>query len=126
MQSPIDFTVIAKEKKKYKFHIPNQWFVKETDAKVLEKWHGWDLVHPTYKTVVNIPNGIEDVIIDPSERLGDCYMPDNSLKRNINYGLDHNIRQYPDWRNYEIKYRPDIWWNSYDGIKYGFMQMGHI
>ena len=46
-------------------------------------------------------------------------MPDNSLKRNINYGLDHKIWQYPDWRNYEIKYRPDIWWNSYDGIKYG-------
>ena len=44
MQSPIDFTVIAKDQKKYKFHIPNQWFVKETDAKVLEKWHGWDLV----------------------------------------------------------------------------------
>ena len=28
MQSPIDFTVIAKDQKKYKFHIPNQWFVK--------------------------------------------------------------------------------------------------
>ena len=27
----------------------------------------------TYKTVVNIPNGIEDVIIDPSERLGLLY-----------------------------------------------------
>ena len=132
MQSPIDFTVIAKDQKKYKFHIPNQWFVKETDGKVLEKWHGWDLVHPTYKTVVNIPNGIEDVIIDPSERLGDCYMPDNSLKRNINYELDHKIWQYPDWRNYEIKYRPDIWWNSYDGIKYGvhangsYMKHHHI
>ena len=36
-------------------------------------------------------------------------MPDNSLKRNINYELDHKIWQYPDWRNYEIKYRPDIY-----------------
>ena len=24
-----------------------------------------------------------------------------------------------DWKNYEIKYQPNIWWNSTDGIKLG-------
>ncbi len=40
MQMPIDFTVIANDLKKYDYHIPNNWCIKETEAKVLPRWHG--------------------------------------------------------------------------------------
>ena len=119
MQMPIDFRVIAKNGKKYDYHIPNNWFVKKTNATILPKWHGWDLINPKYSTKINIESGIEKVIIDPSNRLADAYMPDNSSTYNTTFDFDHKLREYPDWRNYEIKYRPDIWWNNYDGIKIG-------
>ena len=35
MQMPIDFSVIDKNDSTYKVHIPNTWFIKKTDAKVL-------------------------------------------------------------------------------------------
>jgi len=119
MEMPIDFRVIAKNGDTHDYHIPNNWFIKKTNAKVLPKWHGWDLIHPTYSIEVDIPSGIDRVIIDPTSRLADAYMPDNNSKCNTTLKLDHQLWEYPDWRNYEIKYRPDLWWNNYDGVKVG-------
>ena len=124
MQMPIDFSVIAKDGKSYDFHIPNNWFVKETNATVLEKWHGWDLIHPTYTITLDIPSGIKEVIIDPTNRLADAYMLDNNSTCNTTLNFDHKLYQYSDWKNYEIKYRPDVWWNNYDGMKVGLNLTG--
>ena len=124
MQMPIDFRIIANDSKSYDYHIPNNWFIKKTDAKILPKWHGWDKLNPKYEVNIDIPSGIKEVIIDPTTRLGDTYMPDNSSKFKKTYEYDHNLYQTPDWRNYEIKYRPNIWWNSYDGLKLGFSLKG--
>ncbi len=119
MQMPIDFKVIAKNGRQYDYHIPNNWFIKKTAATILPKWHGWDLINPQYSTEINIPSEIDRVIIDPTNRLADAYMPDNNSKYNTTINFDHQLWQYKDWTNYEIKYRPDIWWNDYDGIKAG-------
>ena len=119
MQMPIDFKVIAKNGDTHNYHIPNNWFIKKTDATVLAKWHGWDLLHPEYSTTIDVPSGIAEVIIDPTNRLADAYMPDNNSKCNTTYSFDHQLWQYPDWKNYEVKYRPDVWWNNYDGMKVG-------
>ena len=119
MQMPIDFRVIAKNGDTHDYHIPNNWFIKKTDATVLAKWHGWDLLHPEYSTTIDVPSGIAEVIIDPTNRLADAYMPDNNSKCNTTYSFDHQLWQYPDWKNYEVKYRPDVWWNNYDGMKVG-------
>jgi len=119
MQMPIDFRVIAKNGDTHNYHIPNNWFIKKTDATVLAKWHGWDLLHPEYSTTIDVPSGIAEVIIDPTNRLADAYMPDNNSKCNTTYSFDHQLWQYPDWKNYEVKYRPDVWWNNYDGMKVG-------
>ncbi len=120
MQMPIDFEVTAKDGKKYQYHIPNTWFVKETDATVLPKWHGWDKLHPEYEAIVTIPGKIKDVVIDPTQRLSDIYMLDNSKKHPVSVSFDSRIYNAPDWTKKEIFIRPDIWYNGYDGLKLGF------
>ena len=67
------------------------------------KWHAWDLLQPTYSTEINVPSGIKEVIIDPTNRLADAYMPDNSSKCNTSFKFNDNLWKYPDWKKYEIK-----------------------
>ncbi|MEC7646380.1 MAG: M1 family aminopeptidase [Bacteroidota bacterium] len=124
MQMPIDFRVIANNGKTYEYHIPNNWFIKKTNAIVLPKWHGWDLIHPEYSTTIDVPSGIAEVIIDPTNRLADAYMPDNSSKHNTTVSFNPQLWEYADWKNYEFKYSPDIWWNNYDGMKIGMNLSG--
>ncbi len=119
MAMPIDFRITAKNGKTYDYHIPNNWFIKKTDATILPKWHGWDLIHPEYSTQIDIPSGIAKVVIDPTNRLADAYMPDNNSENNITFSLNHQLWEYPDWRNYEVKFQPNLWWNNYDGVKLG-------
>ena len=124
MQMPIDFTVTANDGKTYNYHIPNHWFIKESDATILPKWHAWDLIQPTYSVDLDITSGIKEVTIDPSQRLADAYMPNNSSKCNTTFSFNDNLWKYSDWKNYEIKYQPNIWWNSTDGIKIGLNLKG--
>ena len=124
MQMPIDFSVFANDGKEYKFHVPNQWFVKNTDAKVLEKWHAWGKLFPTYTTTVNIPSGVDFVIIDPSQRLADRYMLNNISKLPMEITFDSKIWNMASWKEYELKSRPDVWWNAFDGLKIGLHMNG--
>jgi hypothetical protein len=132
MQMPIDFAVVAKNDSVYNFHIPNNWFVKKTNATLLPRWIGWDKVRPEYTATVVIPEGIEDVVIDPSTRLADVNMLNNNKKAAIKYRFDSKIYNPPNWMRYELFARPDIWWNAYDGVKAGlnlngsYMNYRHI
>ncbi len=132
MQMPIDFAVVAKNDSVYNFHIPNNWFVKKTKAKVLPRWIGWDKVKPEYTATVIIPSGIEDVVIDPSTRLADVYMLDNNKNFSIKYRFDSKIYNPSNWMRYELFARPDVWYNGYDGVKAGlningnYMNFKHI
>lgn len=129
MQMPIDFRVVAKNDSVYDFHIPNTWFRKNevgqktedgrNTAVNLPKWYGWDKLQPTYTATVNIPGGIKNVIIDPSERLADINMLDNRKKGTVEFRFNSHIYPYPSWKKYRLYMRPDIWWNAYDGVKLG-------
>ncbi len=120
MQMPIDFTVTDQNGKKHKFHIPNTWFVKNTDAKVLPKWYGWgERLQETYEAKVTIPGGIKEVRIDPTNRLADINMLNNSKRCPIDFKFDSKVGNEPDWREYQLRWRPDVWYNSYDGVKAG-------
>lgn len=129
MQMPLDFQVKDKENRTFDFYIPNQYFEKETEATTLAKWTGWDKLHPKYTAKITLPEAyegakvrIKDVIIDPSERLADAHIFDNRLKEGeyVNWRFDSHVWNYPDWKTYHINYRPDIWWNAYDGFKLGW------
>jgi len=125
MQMPIDFAVIGKDDSIYNFHIPNTWFVKQTNATVLPRWIGWDNVQKEYTATVTIPGGIYDVVIDPSTRLADVNMLDNNKKFPVKYRFDSKIYNTSDWTRYELFARPDIWYNGYDGLKAGLHLNGN-
>ena len=119
MQMPIDFSVISKNDTAFEFHIPNNWFEKQTDAQILPRWIGWDKLQPLYTATVVIPGGIKDVVIDPTMRLADIHMLDNSKHFPVQYRFDSKIYNPPNWQKYELYSRPDIWYNGYDGVKMG-------
>jgi Peptidase family M1 domain len=119
-QMPIDFRVTTKNKKQYDFHIPNTWFVKETTATVLPKWAGWgNKLNTTYTAAISVPEKIKNVQIDPSYRLADHNLLNNSKKVPVRFKFDHQIKNEPVWESYELFWRPDIWYNGFDGIKAG-------
>jgi aminopeptidase N len=119
MQMPIDFDVIATNDSVYHFHIPNTWFVKETQATVLPKWTGWGKLAPTYVATVTVPGGIKDVIIDPSKRLADINLLDNKTFDKVTLDFDHHLYNPADRHHYEFFLRPDVWYNKFDGAKIG-------
>ncbi len=122
MQMPLDLMVTTKNDDTLYYHIPNQWFVKkipQSGTTVLPKWHGWDKIHPTYTATITLPAKIKKVVIDPSNRLSDVYMPDNAKPRKVILKFDSKVSNYPDWKNYRMYWRPAIWWNAYDGLKLG-------
>ncbi|MBL7766644.1 MAG: M1 family metallopeptidase [Chitinophagaceae bacterium] len=132
MQMPIDFQVRGKDGKTYDYHIPNNYFIKQTDAKVLNKWYGWDLLYPTYTAKVNIPGGLKSVQIDPSYRLADVDMMNNYKRPFMHAAPESRRLQWesfvynpPSWKKYNAYIRPDIWWNAVDGFKVGINVNGN-
>lgn len=118
-QMPIDLRVLARDGSTHDFHIPNTWFTKKTDATVLPRWIGYDELQRDYIAAVNIPSGIEQVIIDPTDRLADAYKVNDHLLPPVSVQFDHHVWNRPDRKSYEAFVRPDLWWNGYDGAKVG-------
>ena len=125
MQMPLDFTVYTNNEKEYNFHIPNTWFVKNTDATVLPRWTGWGKLNPEYTATVQIEGEISKVVIDTTQRLADIDMRDNTTGFNARLFFDSQVGNWPEWSFYEMKARPDVWWNAYDGFKAGFHLNGN-
>jgi aminopeptidase N len=119
LQMPIDLRVTAKDGKIYDFHIPNTWFEKKTNATVLPRWIGYDDLQRDYIAHVDIPGGIEQVLIDPTNRLADHYKLNDQLVAPVSVVFDHHIPNAPDRTTYEDFLRPDLWWNGFDGFKLG-------
>ncbi|GIV40859.1 MAG: hypothetical protein KatS3mg034_0169 [Vicingaceae bacterium] len=126
MQMPIEFTVYDFEGGKHDFYIPNTWFVKNTKAQVLPRWIGWHKnLKPYYDAKVSIPGGIKNVVIDTSKILADVNLLDNSRKLPMKVMFDHQLYNYPVWKEYRFYARPDVWYNAFDGVKAGFHVNGN-
>lgn len=126
MQMPVDFTITAKNGTTHSYHIPNTWFIKNTEAAVLPKWFGWGRLNPDYTARVAIPSGIRSVQIDTTARLADVDPLDNYKTRGMLISpkavvirLDGGLNNPTDRRHYRAYLRPDVWWNPIDGIKAG-------
>jgi hypothetical protein len=120
MQMPIDFTVVCRNDSVYSFHIPNTDYVKNTSARVLQKWVGWNRFNRTYDAEIIVSDKIRNVVIDSTRRLADLNLYNNSHRRPVTANFDYLFEQAPDWTRYEFYGRPDLWYNGYDGLKVGF------
>lgn len=116
---PLDIQVVGRDGRHHNYHIPINWDVKPTNAQLLPRWIGYDDLQRSYTVRVNIPSGIDDVIIDTTLRLGDAYLLNNRARIPTHITFDHHLRQPPDRKAYEGFVRPDLWWNGFDGIKAG-------
>jgi hypothetical protein len=122
MQMPIDFVVIDKNDSARHYYIPNTWFEKPTAANVLPRWIGWGpKLKPTYTAKLDLGPGskIKNVIIDPSNRMADVDMTNNIKHGKFGLRFDSKVYNAPNWRRYDMRVRPSLWYNSYDGLKFG-------
>ncbi len=126
MQMPLDFTVTARDGASHTFHVPNTWFVKQTDAAILPKWYGWGKLNRLYDARVHIPSGIRAVQTDTSFRLADVAYIDNYKSRHlpirpkaIKMKWDGGLNEPMDRLQYRMYLRPDFWYNPVDGLKAG-------
>ncbi len=125
MQMPIDFVVIDKNDSARHYYIPNTWFEKPTGATTLPRWIGWGpKLKTTYTATLNIGTKIKNVIIDPSYRLADVNMINNAKNGRVNLRFDSKIYNPPNWKKYDMRVRPGVWYNGYDGVKFGAVLSG--
>lgn len=120
MQMPLDIKVVTNSDSIINYYIPNTYFQKKTDATVLPQWKGWGKKNRSYEFIIELQDGLKSVQIDTSRRLADVYMLDNS--RGVNrskFEFDSQIKNRSERDKYEIRIRPDFWYNGYDGVKAG-------
>ncbi len=133
MQMPIDFAVIDANDSARHYYIPNTWFEKPTSATVLPRWIGWGpKLKTTYTATVQINSKIKNVIIDPSKRLADIDMTNNLKHGRVKIRFDSKVYNPPNWKQYDMRLRPALWYNGYDGLKVGaalsgdYLQTKHV
>ncbi len=125
MQMPIDFVVINNDDSASHYHIPNTWFEKPTSATTLPRWIGWGpKVKPVYTATVQVSGGLKNVVIDPSYRLADVDMSNNMKHGRVSLSFDSKVYNPPDWKRYDMRIRPSLWYNGYDGLKAGVALSG--
>ena len=126
MQMPIDLMVTYKDGTKENYYIPNTFFKKQTDAITLPMWYGWDRLHPSYSFEINTNKKIASIKIDPTNRLADINLSNNIWTSKVNLPeYDHLIKNYAWWYKKENFWRPDLWYNRYDGMQIGLLAKGN-
>lgn len=125
MQMPIDFIAITKSNDTLHYHIPNTWFIKDTEATILPKWYGWGNLHKTHHVSINSSSPIKNIIIDPDHYLADINLSNNTWKGFNKVQFDHRVKNLSDWEHSNHFIRPDIWYNNLDGIQSGIHLEGN-
>ncbi len=126
MQMPLDIAVEFADGSMEWYHIPNTYFIKQTDAKVQPTWIGWDQMNSTYDLKVNSAKKIKNVTIDPSNRLADINRLNNSKKTPIEFKFSKYKDVYDNYDKYKMRWHPNVWYNGIDGIKIGADVFGNF
>lgn len=119
MQMPVDFIAILNNGDTLNYHIPNTWFKKEFEGKILPKWYGWGNIHKTYTINLETTIPIKNIVIDPTHAMADINLLNNSWKGVHPIRFDHKVKNLPNWEKPQTAIRPDIWFNNYDGAQIG-------
>ncbi|MCC6722751.1 MAG: M1 family metallopeptidase [Bacteroidia bacterium] len=125
MHMPLDVTVIDKKGNRLHYVIPNTYFTKKLgDAQVNHRWLSWDMMNKTDLLLVQSKYGIKNVIIDTSGRLADVNRLNNSLKTPCTFKLERLNGENLSFFKFQNYWRPEVWYNSTDGIKAGLYFSG--
>ena len=125
MQMPIDFAVIDRNDSARHYYIPNTWFEKPSTATTLPRWIGWGpKLKTSYTATLSLDSKIKNVIIDPSYRLADIDMTNNVKHQHLSVRFDSKVQNPPNWKKYDMRVRPGLWYNGYDGLKVGAVLSG--
>ena len=123
MQMPLAIQLEDGDGKTYDYWVPNNDFIKNTEAKILPKWVGWNDNANVYSVIIDSVENIRKIKIDASNRLADVYQLDNKLPFPIKVRFD-NLSYTSPSQAYDIEWRPSIWYNGFDGIKIGLQAKG--
>ena len=121
-QMPLDLTVQTLDGRNHFYHIPNAWFVKKTEATVLPKWIGWGRkLAPQYRATLTLDSPPMRVELDPGQTLADVDRGNNQWQKQLfpKLQFDRRVKNTPWWRSWRNYWRPDVWYNLYDGIQAG-------
>jgi hypothetical protein len=86
---------------------------------VLTKWTGWGNLNKKHTVTIQTNSKLKQVEIDPTQRLGDYNPNNNTWKKHPNWYLDKGNYPTSDVRKVSIGIRPDVWYNTVDGVKAG-------
>lgn len=125
MQMPLDLMVALKNGDTLKYHIPNTWFVKNTNATVLPKWYGYSNINRTYEMILEDESEIEQVIIDPDHFLADIDLTNNQWKKPLDLTFENFTPNIPYWYKTENFIRPYAWHNNVDVAQLGIHVKGN-
>jgi len=119
MEMPVDLAVVSKNGDTTLYQIPNRNFSKTKPTTILPKWFGWGLIASGYQAKIQLPGKVKNVIIDPSNRMGDINLLNNSSKFPLKFRFESHAFSYPNRYAYDLRWRPDVWYNQVDGLKAG-------
>jgi len=144
MQMPIDLLVQDKKGNSQMYLIPNTYRYKTIHAGLRAKlmpyewslpgtvpinratpWIGWSNIRRDYTLEVEAKGGIEQVVIDPSQRLADVYQLDNRLKDRCRRMKPLYWQKSGDMHRYVWRINPDLWYNATDQLKAGISFTGN-
>lgn len=124
MQMPLKLSIEYTNNTTKQLYIPNTWYIPRDSSIVLPKWYGWDLLQSKYIFYDTTQSKIRQLSIDRKRELVDYDLTDNQWKSNqfSTWQWDHRVPVYQPWKYQRNYWRPDVWYNGFDGMQLG----GHI
>lgn len=119
MHMPLNISITDVKGLKYNYYIPNTWYIKPTKDSILQKWYGWDLLQPNYSQNVSLKNKIKSIQIDTSYTLADIDLRNNHWHQKNPIKLNVFAPNPITWDKTDKLIRPDLWYNSFDGVQVG-------
>jgi aminopeptidase N len=128
MVMPVDVTVIGQDANKnaymLSYTIPVSQYQKPGTVN-LKPWIGWGKLRPSYHFEIKAPGKVKDIYIDPSQRMADINRMNNQWPRRYSWEFDKENGQDNSFLGgYKMQWRPDVWYNTEDGIKPGLLWNG--
>jgi len=119
MVMPLDLTVTDVNGKTSNYIVPNSNYAKKGNATVLGKWTGWGKLNKTHTVTIATNHKVKQVEIDPTQRLADYNPNNNKWKKTPMWYFDKGNYPTSDLRKVSFGVRPDVWYNTVDGLKVG-------